>query len=105
MGPFRPEGGERMNKYETMFIVNPELGEEVVKGIVEKFKTLIETSSTLETFNEWGRRKLAYPIDDINDGYYVLVDFSAAPEFPAELHRIYKITDGILRYMIVRKEK
>ncbi|NTV88903.1 MAG: 30S ribosomal protein S6 [Clostridiales bacterium] len=93
-----------MNKYESIFIINPDLGEETIKGLVEKFKTMLETSAQLESIDEWGKRKLAYTIADKNDGYYVLVNFSAVPEFPHELERIYKITDGIIKYMIIRKE-
>lgn len=93
-----------MNKYEVMFIVNPELGEEGVKSVVAKFKSLLETQTTLESFVEWGKRRLAYPIQDINDGYYVLATYSAKPEFPAELERIFKITEGIFRYLVLRKE-
>ena len=93
------------NKYESVFIVNPEAGEENVKALVEKFKTLLETSATLENIEEWGKRRLAYPINDINEGYYVLVNFSAGSDFPRELERIYKITDGVIKYMIIKKEK
>lgn len=93
-----------MNNYEVMFIVNPELGEEAVAAVVEKFKNLLETQATLDSFAEWGKRRLAYPIDDINDGYYVLATITAEPNFPAELERIFKITDGIMRYLVLRKE-
>ncbi len=94
-----------MNKYETIFIINTEIGEENVKALVEKFKSLLETSAQLENIDEWGKRRLAYPINDINDGYYVLADFSAEPSFPQELERIYKITDGIIKYIVIKKEK
>jgi len=93
------------NKYESVFIVNPEAGEENVKALVEKFKTLLETSAQLENIEEWGKRRLAYPVNDINEGYYVLVNFSAGSDFPRELERIYKITDGVIKYMIIKKEK
>ncbi|MCX7746105.1 MAG: 30S ribosomal protein S6 [Clostridia bacterium] len=93
-----------MVKYETIFIINSELEETVVKSLVEKFKNLLETSGQLESFDEWGKRKLAYPIEDCNEGYYVLSNFSAAPTFPHELERIYKITDGIIKYMILKKD-
>lgn len=93
-----------MNKYETMFIVSLQDGEEAAKEVVEKFKTMLETQ-TLDSFNEWGKRRLAYPIQDLTEGYYILAEFSADPEFPAELERIFKITEGILRYMVVRKEQ
>ena len=94
-----------MVKYEVMFIVNPELGEEAVKSIVEKFKALIEANGTIEEFSEWGKRTLKYPINDINEGYYALALFSAEPTFPAELERIFRITDGILRYLVINKEE
>ncbi|RCX21035.1 SSU ribosomal protein S6P [Anaerobacterium chartisolvens] len=94
-----------MNKYETIFIISSEIGEENVKALVEKFKNLLETSAQLENIDEWGKRRLAYPIDDINDGYYVLADFSAEPSFPQELERIYKITEGIIKYIVIKKEK
>ncbi|MBO5417137.1 MAG: 30S ribosomal protein S6 [Clostridia bacterium] len=94
-----------MVKYEVMFIVNPELGEEAVKSTVEKFKALIEANGTIEEFSEWGKRTLKYPINDINEGYYALALFSAEPTFPAELERIFRITDGILRYLVINKEE
>lgn len=94
-----------LNKYESIFIINPELGEDSTKAIVEKFKGLLESSAQLESIDEWGKRKLAYPIDDINDGYYVMLNFSAEPEFPRELERIYKITDGVLKYLVIKKDK
>ena len=94
-----------MVKYEVMFIVNPELGEEAVKSTVEKFKALIEANGTIEEFSEWGKRTLKYPINDINEGYYALALFSAEPTFPAELERIFRITDGILSYIVINKEE
>ncbi len=104
--PFSPGGGESiMNKYETIFVINSQFDEEKINGLVEKFKNLIETSAQLENIDEWGKRRLAYPVDDINEGYYTLVNFSAEPTFPQELERIYKITEGILKYLIIRKDK
>jgi len=94
-----------VRKYETIFIVNTEIGEDNIKALVEKFKNLIETSAQLESFEEWGKRRLAYEINKVNEGYYVLANFSADSTFPHELERIYKITDGILKYLIVKKEK
>ncbi len=93
-----------VNKYESIFIINSEIGEENTKALVEKFKNLLETSAQLENIDEWGKRKLAYPINDKNEGYYVLANFSAESEFPHELERIYKITDGIIKYMIIKKD-
>ena len=75
-------------KYETIFIVNATLTEEAIKGLVEN----------------WGKRRMAYAIDDMPEGYYTLVEFDSKPDFPAELDRVYKITDGIIRSIIVAKE-
>jgi len=91
------------SSYETLFVVDLQLGEEGVAAIVEKFKNLIAENGTVTEVNEWGKRRLAYPINDQNDGYYVLVNFTAAPEFPAELNRVYHITEGILRSVVVSK--
>ena len=90
--------------YETLFIVDSSLGEDKVKNLVEKFTGMIAENGTVTAVNEWGNRKLAYPIDDKNDGYYVLVDFTANTAFVAELERIFNITDGIMRSMVVAKE-
>jgi len=94
-----------VNKYETIFIINPEVGEENVKALVEKFKNMLETSAQLESIDEWGKRRLAYPINYKNDGYYVLANFSSSPDFPHELDRIFKITDGIIKHIIIKKDK
>ncbi len=94
-----------MNKYETIFVANSSLGEETVKALVEKFTSLIGSNAEIEKVEEWGNRRFAYPIEDLTEGYYVLVKFASAPEFPAELDRIYNITDGILRSLIVRCEQ
>lgn len=93
-----------LKKYETIFIINPEVGEENTKALVEKFKTMIETSAQLESIDEWGKRKLAYEINDKTEGYYVLVNFSASPDFPSELERVYKITEGILKFITINKD-
>lgn len=96
---------EQKNMYETIFVVNSALGEEVVKALVEKFTSLIESNATVDTINEWGNRKFAYPIEDLTEGYYVLVKFTSESDFPSELSRIYNITDGILRSLIVKCEQ
>jgi small subunit ribosomal protein S6 len=87
-------------KYEVLYVVDPDLGEEATTAIVEKFKTLIEANGTIDEVDVWGKRKLAYLINDKSEGYYVLVKFSSAPAFPAELDRVFKITDGIMRSLI-----
>ena len=93
-----------ISSYETLFVVDLQLGEEGVAAIVEKFKNLIADNGTVTEVNEWGKRRLAYPINDQNDGYYVLVNFTSAPEFPKELERVYGITDGVLRSIVIVKE-
>ena len=94
---------EVINKYETIFVLNPSLSEEETQALVDKFTSLIESAGTLESTDVWGKRRLAYPIDDYEDGYYVLVNFSSKTDFPAELERIYKITDGVLRSIVIKK--
>ena len=89
-------------KYELMYIINPNLSEEETAAVVEKFKALVEQNGTLEEMEEMGKRKLAYEINYISEGYYVLVKFTSGPDFPAELDRVLGITDGILRSLITR---
>ncbi len=91
-------------KYESMLVLNVKQSEEEIKALIEKFKELISQNGTLESVDEWGKRRLAYEINDEVEGYYVLFNFTSAPEFPAELDRIYTITDGILRSLIVKRE-
>lgn len=91
-----------MSKYETVMVFSLTKGEEAAKELTEKFKALIESKGTLESVDEWGKRKLAYLINDEAEGYYVLYNYEADPKFPAELDRIAKITDGVLRTLIVK---
>ncbi len=91
--------------YETVMIIRPELGEEATNAIIEKFKDLIASAGTVDEVEDWGKRRLAYEIDDETEGYYVFIKFTAAPELPAELDRVYNITDDILRSLIVAKEQ
>lgn len=94
-----------LNSYETIFIIDASLDEESVKGLQEKFTSLIEKNGTVESVDEWGKRRLAYEINDKTEGFYVLVSFKADAEFPKELDRQYRITDGILRTIIIRKDE
>ncbi len=87
-------------KYEVLYVLNPNLSEEETQAIVEKFKTLIEQNGTVDEMDEWGKRKLAYEINYLTEGYYVLVKFTSGPEFPAELDRILGITDGVIRSLV-----
>lgn len=91
-------------KYETIFIVNATLTEEAINAVVEKFTNLIAANGEITKSDQWGKRRMAYAIDDMAEGYYVLVEFDSKPDFPAELDRIYKITDGVIRSIIVAKE-
>ena len=91
--------------YEAVYILQPDLSEEQIAALVAKFKAVVEANGTVSEIDEWGKRRLAYPINDENDGYYVLVNFSCEPDFPAELDRVLKITDGVLRSLIVAKDE
>ena len=87
-------------KYEALYIINPTLTEEDTQALVERFKAMVEAEGTLTALDEWGKRRLAYEIDDLTEGYYVLMNFEAKPDFPAELDRVMKITEGIMRCLI-----
>ena len=90
--------------YESVVVISTTLGEDGIKAMVEKITSLISQNGTLDSVNEWGKRRLAYPINDETEGYYVLFNFTSVPSFPAELDRIYKITEGLLRTLIVAKD-
>ena len=91
--------------YEVVFIMDGRLPEEQVAALTEKFKTLVEQNSTAMEVEEWGKRHLAYPINDLTEGYYVYMTCDVTPDMPAELDRVFKITDGILRSIIVAVEE
>lgn len=91
-------------KYESIIVLSFKSGEEAVRELVEKFTKLISDKATLESVDEWGKRRLAYEINYEVEGYYVLFNFESDPSFPAELDRVCKITDGVLRTLIVAKE-
>ncbi|MEL7597870.1 MAG: 30S ribosomal protein S6 [Clostridiaceae bacterium] len=95
-----------MRNYETLFILQPSLDEEAIKANIEKFTGVIENGGgVVENVDEWGRRKLAYPINKINEGYYTLINFKANTELPKELERVFRITDGVMRFMVINPEK
>lgn len=96
---------ERRNSYETIMIFSVLQGEETVAALSEKFKTLIAANSEVGKVDDWGKRRLAYPINDELEGFYIYIEFKSGKEFPAELDRIYKITDGVLRTMIIRTDE
>ncbi len=93
------------SKYETLYIINANLDEEATAAVVAKFKALVEENATLTAIDEWGKRKLAYPINYMNEGYYVHMEFEAPHEFPAELDRNYNITESVIRGIIVNRDE
>ncbi|MCL2839034.1 MAG: 30S ribosomal protein S6 [Oscillospiraceae bacterium] len=95
---------EIINKYETIIVVDNSKGEEETAAVIDKFKSLIEQNGEIENVAEWGKRTLAYPINDLTEGYYVLIDFSAKPTFIYELERRYRISSEVLRTIVVKKE-
>lgn len=94
-----------MKKYEAMFIFVPELEEEKRNTLLDRFKGIIESDGTISNIDEWGNRKLAYEINDYTDGYYIVVNFESNPETVNEVNRIAKISDDILRHMIIREDE
>ena len=92
-----------INKYETIIVIDAALTDDEINAVVEKFKGLISANGTIDSVDVWGKRKLAYPINFKNEGYYVLINFTSQAEFIKELDRNYNITDGILRTLTVRK--
>ncbi len=91
------------NKYEAAMVFSVANGEEATQNLKEKFNDLIAKNGTIENVDDWGKRRLAYLIDDEAEGYYVFFNFESEANFPAELERIAKITDGVLRLMIIKK--
>ncbi len=92
-----------MNKYESVVIVNPNVEENTLKELIERFQTLINTDGKVEQVNELGKKKLAYEINKNKEGYYVVYDFEANPKLIAELERNYRITDEIIKFIVVKK--
>jgi len=95
-----------MRKYEALYVLAPNLSEEEVKANVEKFKNVVVNGGgEVENIDEWGKRKLAYEIKHMNEGYYVLMNFSGNAELPKELDRVLRISDGVIRHIVVKLEK
>lgn len=98
------EGGDFVRTYEVMYIIKA-LEDEVIDGVIAKFdKVLADNGATVEKTDRWGKKSLAYEIQDLSEGYYVLVTFNAEPAAVKELDRVMKITDEVLRHMIIKKE-
>lgn len=94
-----------MYDYESVLVVSAKLGEEGAQKVVDYFKGVIERHATLNSIDDWGKRTLAYEINKETEGYYVLYNFTSDADFPAELDRRYKITDGVLRSLIIKKDE
>lgn len=94
-----------MRKYEVMFILRPDLDEEKINELVERFKNIItENGGELTKVDTWGKRRLAYEIQHVREGYYVVFQFNSQPDVAKEMDRVLKITDGVLRHIIVRED-
>lgn len=94
-----------MTSYETLFIVHPNLSEEDVKVLIEKVKAVIEEAGTVTEIEEWGKKRLAYEIQKVRDGYYTLIKFNSEPKVLEELNHIFRITENVLRGIIIKNEK
>ena len=94
---------KKICSYEALFAVSGNLVEDECKAVVEKFVNLVKDNATDVEVNEWGKRRLAYPIDYITEGYYVLLTYKSEPSFPIELERVFGITEGVIRYMTTTK--
>ena len=92
-----------MNKYESVVIINPNVEENALKELIERFQTLINTDGKVEKVTEIGKKKLAYEIKNNTEGYYVVYDFEANPSLIAELERNYRITDQVIKFIVVKK--
>ena len=91
------------NKYEVALVLSVANGDEAVNALKEKFNDLIAKNGTVENVDEWGKRRLAYPINDETEGYYIFTTMTCEPSVPAELERIAGITEGVLRIMVIKK--
>jgi small subunit ribosomal protein S6 len=96
---------EMMNKYESVVIVNPNLEEESIKNLEKKFSDLINTDGNVTSVEEMGKRKLAYEIKKQKEGFYFVIKFEAKPELIAELERNYRITDEVMKFIVVKEEE
>ena len=97
---------KKICSYETLFAVSGNLVEDDSKALVEKFVNLVKENASDVEVNEWGKRRFAYPINYVTEGYYVLVSYKSNPDFPQELERQFGITEGVLRYMTtIKREK
>ena len=94
-----------MNKYESVVIINPGLEVEAIKALINKISDLINTNGKVDSVEELGNKKLAYEIKKNKEGYYVVIKFEAKPELIAELERVYRITDEVIKFIVVKEEE
>ncbi len=94
-----------MNKYESVIIINPNLETESIKALIEKFSNLINNNGKVSSVEEVGKKKLAYEIKKNKEGYYIIFKFESKPEAIAELERIYRITDEVIKFIVVKEEE
>lgn len=95
-----------MIAYEMMFILNPELGEEEIEAVIERLQTIIQTGGgEITNLDKWGKRRLAYEVKKFQEGYYVLLNFKSPSAVASEVERVVKISDNIIRYLLIRDEK
>lgn len=95
-----------MNKYEILYVIDAQLSDEDIAANITKFEDLVKKfKGNVLNVDKWGKKTLAYPIDYKTEGYYVLMDFESEPDFPVEIERVMKISEPIMRYMVVRKDE
>jgi small subunit ribosomal protein S6 len=95
-----------LRKYEVVFVLRPDLDEEKNAAVLDKFQSLIEShGGEITKLDKWGKRRLAYEVKDFREGFYILVKMNAEPKVAAELDRVFKITDEVLRHIIVREDE
>lgn len=105
--PLRPKGGETdMRKYEIMYIIRPNIEEEAQKSLVERFNTVLTSNGAeIESVKKWGKRRLAYEINDFRDGIYMLINVNSEPQAVQEFDRLAKINEDIIRHIVVKEEQ
>ena len=95
-----------MNKYELVYVIDTTLDDDARKAVMDRFHGMLESlGGKVEKVEEWGKRRLAYPINDEEEGVYTVINFTSEPSFPAELDRVYKITEGVMRSLIIAHEE
>lgn len=93
-----------MNNYEILYIIKNSIDDEAKEAVIKRYEeTVLSNGGSVEKIDKWGMKKFAYTINYMNDGYYVLMNFSSSPELPKEIERQMRISDDIVRYMVIRK--